>query len=173
MSLASERHEPVALHRSSRAGALALAAVVSCALFGKPGSAREPEPKAVPVTLAEVASQVDARATRLRNLPDLLRQDVEAELAAIDWQRAKVRRRYRLSAAVVTLSSATGERTLSASCVVSAAVRDDRGVLLAVVEGRARAEDAPAAAERAERDALAAAARSAIKAVPESIRLAQ
>jgi hypothetical protein len=162
----------MALRRSSRA--LGLVALVSSALLAEPGRAGDAKAARAPVTLAEVASQVDASATRLRNLTDLLRQDVEAELRAIDWQRAKVRRRYRISAALVTLSSTTtGEHTLRASCVVSAAVRDDRGVLLAIVEGRARAEDAPSAAERAERDALSAAARSAIKAVPESIRRAQ
>lgn len=160
--------------RSAGRRLAALLALAAPFLLATPGVARETRPDAAPVKLAEVASKVDAASTRLANVTDLLRHDVEAEIAAIDWTQAKLRRRYTLSAAVVRLESATtGERTLSASCTVSAAVRDDRGTLLAIVEGRARADDAANAAARAERDALAAAARSAIKRVPETIRLAQ
>jgi hypothetical protein len=76
---------------------------------------------------------------------------------------------------VVGLSSARIDpRNLAASCTISAAVRDaERGTLLVIVEGRARAEDAPAAAAEAERGALAGAVRGAITAVPEAIRRAQ
>lgn len=124
-----------------------------------------------PVTLGEVATSVAAKSTRLLNVADLLRRDAEAELAAIDWSKTRLRHRYTLSALIVRLDSAPlGERALSASCTVSAAVRDERGALLAIVEGRARAEDAATAGMEAERDALAAAVRSAIAAVPEALR---
>lgn len=127
-----------------------------------------------PVTLGEVSTSPAAGSTRLLNVADLLRHDAEAELAAIDWTHAKLRHRYTLSAVIVRLDSAPlGERALSASCTISAAVRDERGSLLAIVEGRARAEDAATAGIAAERDALAGAVRSAITAVPEAIRRLQ
>jgi hypothetical protein len=127
------------------------------------------------VTLAEVASGPAEGSTRLTNLGELLRHDVEAEIAAVNWKAAGLRRRYTLSAAVVRLSSARkGERAVLASCTVSTSVRDaERGTLLAIVEGRARAEDAPNAERAAERDALAGAVRGAISALPEAIRNAQ
>lgn len=125
------------------------------------------------VTLAEVASQVQPGATRLTNLTDLLRRDVEAAIAAIDWSKERVRRRYILSASLVRLETSVEDRTLRVSCTVSAAVRDDRGNLLAIVEGRALAEDTSSAAQSAEQGALSGAARGAIKAVPEAIRQAE
>ncbi len=128
-----------------------------------------------PVTLSEVAQNPAEGSTRLPNLAELLRHDVESELAAVNWKAEKLRRRYTLSAAVVRFSSAqSSERSVLASCTVSASVRDaERGTLLAIVEGRARAEDAPSAAIEAERDALAGAVRGAITALPEAIRQAQ
>jgi hypothetical protein len=123
------------------------------------------------VTLAEVTIS-GAESSRLVNLPDLVRHDVEAELAAIDWSKLGLRRHYKLSASVVRLSSArNGDQNLMASCTISAAVRDaERGTLLVIIEGRARAEDAPGAAAEAERGALAGAVRGAITAVPEAIQ---
>ena len=152
-----------ALRRSS------LSCVVALALSVIPvsGGAVPPKPG---VSLAEVASRIDPAKTRLTNLTELLRSDAEAELLAIDW--GKLRRRYAVSAALVRLdSTSTGERTLAAACTVSASVRDaDTGKLLFLVEGKARAEDASTAGARAERDALSAAVRGAITAVPEGLR---
>jgi hypothetical protein len=175
----------MAIHRSSRAvvcdvderrrvgrRAAALLALGAALLIAGEGAAQGPE--GAPVKLAEVSSQVDARATRLADVVGLLRRDAEGELAAIDWSKAPMRRRYLVSAVLVKLESArAGDHALRASCTVSAAVRDDRGELLAIVQGRAGAEGPPAAAAQAEREALAAAVRSAIAAVPESIRRAQ
>lgn len=126
------------------------------------------------VTLAEVTVS-GADGSRLENLPELVRHDVEAELAVIDWSKLGLRRRYKLSASVVRLSSSrTADQGLAASCTISAAVRDaDKGTLLVIVEGRARAEDAPSAAAQAERGALAGAVRGAITAVPEAIQRSQ
>jgi hypothetical protein len=169
--------------RLRRLPASARAALVLSVALGAPpaeGAARErPADVAVdpsgapPVTLAEVASQVEPSATRLGNLKEVLRREVEAELAAIDWSKESLRRRYRLSAAVVRLDTARAGGGLRISCTVSAAVRDDRGVLLAVVEGRARAdgdEGTGAGVATVEQGALAGAVRGAITAVPEAIR---
>lgn len=154
--------------------------LASVSLAARPAAAEEARaPKkelaaARPVTLGEVTTSVAASSTKLTNVNDLLRHDAEAELAAIDWSKTQSRHRYTLSALIVRLDSTPlGERALSASCTVSAAVRDERGSLLAIVEGRARAEDAAAAGIAAERDALAAAVHSAVIAVPEAIRRLQ
>jgi hypothetical protein len=159
--------------------AAALLGIALLALSARPAAAedaRAPADSAAsrPVTLGEVSTSAAAGSTRLTNVADLLRHDAEVELAAIDWTRAKLRHHYTLSAVVTRLDSAPlGERALAASCTISAAVRDERGALLAIVEGRARAEDAAAAGMAAERDALAGAVRSAITAVPEAIRRLQ
>ena len=157
----------------------ALVGIAVAALSARPAAAedaRPPKESAAlrPVTLGEVATSPAAGSTRLVNVAELLRRDAEAELAALDWTHTKLRHRYTVSALIVRLDSAPlGERALSASCTISAAVRDERGSLLAIVEGRARAEDAASAGIAAERDALAAAVRSAITAVPEAIRRLQ
>ncbi|APR79697.1 Hypothetical protein A7982_05044 [Minicystis rosea] len=128
-----------------------------------------------PVTLAEATSSVDPKSTRLRDVIGLLREDAAAALAAIDWSTLRLSRRYAVSASIMRLeTSTTGARALSSACAVSVAVRDlERGTLLFIVEGRARAEDAPDAAERAERDALRAAVNNAIAAVPNGLKRTQ
>lgn len=162
---------------------LSLSAALVAVLCAPPveSAPREPRPDGVTldprggqiVTLAEVASQVEPGATRLGDLKEVLRREVEAELAAIDWSKESLRRRYKLSAAVVRLETVHAGDGLRISCTVSAAVRDDRGVLLAIVEGRARAdgdEGAGAGLAVVEQGALAGAVRGAITAVPEAIR---
>ncbi len=137
-----------------------------------PAAVEEPR-RAAGVELGEVASRVDPSRTRIANVKELLRAEAESELASIEW--GKLRRRYLVSATVVKLDSTkTGERTLSVACTVSAAVREaDSGRIVFLVEGKARAEDAASEGERAERDALGAAARGAMKALPEGLRQAQ
>ena len=127
-----------------------------------------------PVTLAEATSSVDPKTTRLRDVVGLLREDAGAALAAIDWSPLHLSRRYAVSASIVRLeTTSTGTRSLASACSVSVAVRDlERGTLLFIVEGRARAEDGPDAAERAERDALRAAVQNAIAAVPNGLKRA-
>jgi hypothetical protein len=163
---------------SSRARLAAAVVGLIAAATSSSVEAHEPSPRApaAPVTLGEVSSDAAAAgASRLANVTDLLRLDAEAELSAIDWSKAAIHRRYTVSAVLVRLTSArVGDRALQISCTVSAAVRDtERGTLLAIVEGRARAEDLPAAAADTERDALAGAVRGAITALPKAILSAQ
>ena len=155
---------------SARALAPAAALFALCSLGLPPPGAAEPAP---PVTLTEVNTHVDPAATHLPDLKDLLRRSAETELRSIDWGTQGLRRRYRVSASVVRLESGRDGRVLTASCAVSAAVRDDRGALLAIVEGRARAEEEGSAPASAERGALEGAVHGAIKRLPEAIRQAQ
>lgn len=124
------------------------------------------------VLLKEATSRVQPGETRLGDVIPLLRADASAAIAAIDWGPLRLSRRYAVSATVTRLSTTpTGERSVASSCAVSAAVRDlDTGNLLFIVEGRARAEDSAASADRAERDALRAAVRGAVAALPDGLR---
>lgn len=177
------RRFPPAPRRSSAAAALApLAALAALSLAapalpapvaGPPVAPFAGEAAAPPITLAEVNTQVDPSATHLPDLKEILRRSAEAELKAIDWGKEGLRRRYKVSAAVVQLQSGRDGRLLRASCAVSAAVRDERGALLAIVEGRARAEEEGAAPASAERGALEGAVQGAIRRLPEAIRRAQ
>ncbi|MFO0761863.1 MAG: hypothetical protein U0359_35810 [Byssovorax sp.] len=167
----------MAFVRSAGAAVCAAAAL----LLPSSGTLSFAEPRAAPdrsatppVTLGEVAASPAEGSTRLSNLGELLRRDLEAELGAVDWKAEGLRRRYTLSAAVVRVSSAPdGDRNVRASCTVSASIRDaERSAVLAIVEGKAKA-DGPGAMDDAERDALAGAVHGAIRALPEAIRRAQ
>jgi hypothetical protein len=118
---------------------------------------------------------VDASAVGLPNVTDLLRQDVEAEIAATDWSKTPPRKQYKLSASVVSLEAAPiDKKTLRASCTVSVAIRDaKRNNLLAILEGRAKVDDTLSAGARAHRDALSGAVRGAMAAVPDAIQRTQ
>jgi hypothetical protein len=160
----------VALHPLSRnlRRALAGVAIGLAVLLATAADAREP----APVTLGEVATRVHS--PRLGDVVELLRRDAQTELAAIDWSKRGVRRKVSVSASLVRLDSVQERGLLRADATVSATLRDARtGALLAILEGRARAEDRPVAAAGAERDALAAAVRGAITAIPEAIRRMQ
>ena len=144
---------------------LAALVVGIAVLLSAPADAHGP----APVQLTEVASRVSSR--RLGDVVDLLRKDAQRELYAIDWQRQGVRRQVHVSAALVRLESTQDAKVLLANATVSATLRDARtGALLAILEGRAQAEDRPGEAAGAERDALAGAVRGAITAIPEAIR---
>jgi hypothetical protein len=130
---------------------------------------------ALPVSLAEVASRVDEAALGGQNAAEVLRKEVEAEIAAADWSKLPPRKQYKLSASIVSLKAESlDKKTLNATCTVSVAIRDaKRNNLLATLEGRAKVTDLASASARAQRDALAGAVRGAIAAVPEAIRQAQ
>jgi hypothetical protein len=158
---------------------LAVAIALSASVIAR-STLAEPRPPAPEaplggVALAEVASRVDPRATRMGDVVPLLRQEAAAAIAAIDWGTLRLSRRYAVAATAVRLSTTrTSERTLATSCVISASVREaDTGTLLFTVEGRALAEDQVASADRAERDALRAAVTGAMRALPEGLRRAQ
>ncbi len=143
-------------------------AALVCAAFAVSASPAGADAKK-PVTLGEVSASVASA-----SLPDaakLLRQDVEAALEAIDWSRSRGHgKRLTMSAALVRLDSVrTDGRGVRAKCTVSATLRDERGALVATLEGRADAEDDARATRRAERDALSVAVKGAVSRVPEAL----
>jgi hypothetical protein len=154
-----------------------MSAAASGALHGDPGAFSPPKagtaPKP-PVTVAEVESRVDAASLSLQNPTELLKKDVEAEIAALDWSKAPARRLYKLSAAIVALESTKIDGKMArTSCTVSVSIREAKGgTLLAIMQGRARVEDALTASAGAQRDALTGAVRGAVAGIPEAIRSA-
>lgn len=107
--------------------------------------------------------------TSLADPAGLLRDDVSQALAALDWGK-KPKQKYLVSASLVRLDGVPSERGRTASCTVSATLRTAKGgSVVAILEGRARAEDGPTSGSRAERDALAAAAKSTVRAVKDAV----
>ncbi|HEY4122872.1 MAG TPA: hypothetical protein VGM56_33640 [Byssovorax sp.] len=147
--------------------------VVVFTLVAAPASVASAEPVrgALPVVLGEVSASASSPA--LPDAPALFRRDVEAELGRIAFRRSANPRRFTLSASLVRLESSKSDaRAMKTSCVVSATLRDERGALLVVLEGRARAEDDPKNRADTERDALRVAVRSALTRLPEAVERA-
>lgn len=140
------------------------------------GDAVPPAPKSrrgmpAPVTLAEIATPPQAAGERAAGLREQIRKTAEAELAAIDWSGHSIRKRYKLSASVTKLDRKREGALSMATCTVTAAIRDaERGTLLAIVEGRARAEAQGSDAPTLESDALEGAVRGAITRLPATLR---
>jgi len=125
------------------------------------------------VVVSEVTSRVDEADTQLGDLTMHLRRDVERQLARIDWHKSGIERRYLVSASVTRLDSRAEDNHTTARCTVSTTVRDaDSGTVLAIIQGRALAEDDAGAEAEAERGALNGAAQGAVRAIPEAIRKA-
>jgi hypothetical protein len=124
-----------------------------------------------PLALGKVTTRVAPRDQALRNA---FRSAVERELASIDLSSIKPVKpadRYILSASLVKMeTSADGERART-TCVVSATLTRERGgALHAIIDGRARAEDAPSEARSVELSAMRAAVHSALVRIPDAIR---
>jgi hypothetical protein len=112
--------------------------------------------------------QITARAGKDRaRIAAELRKVLSEELAALDLGRVAARERWVLSASVVRLETRATAEGSESTCVISATL-ERAGALHAVVRGSARALDAPAG--EAESSALRAAARGALRRLPEALR---
>jgi hypothetical protein len=138
--------------------ALALVAVVATAHAAHAGGSGSTTTR---VRLAEV------HASDARHEP-LLRAATLDALDKLDLSRVPLRNEAVLSVALVKLDAETRGPTRSLTCVVSASLRGRRtGNLVAILEGRARAEGAGAMDPDG---VIAAAAQGAIARVPEALR---
>jgi hypothetical protein len=123
-----------------------------------------------PVTVDAVTSALDDVAAE-----DIVRDALQRELAAMDWDSLNVSAKYQMSAKVVRLhtevvpSSGTGSKAV-ATCTVSTVLLHERAGVVALLEGSAQAEDAPDAADRATRSAIDAAARGSLTGLRAAIR---
>jgi hypothetical protein len=145
-----------------RAAFFFLALVVALGLpIADAGAAPEP------VAIGEVSTSV------ARGDVDLgaeLRTMIADELRALDLRGVPPARAAILSASLVRMDVTASGATVSVACVLSATLRDaKRGVLFAVLEGRARGEDDPRRLRALERAAMQSAVRGALARVPEAL----
>lgn len=120
--------------------------------------------KAPPVSVGAVETTPPERA----NLKPLLQEAVEHELSQQDFGRTK--KKYVLSAALVTLDSTVGEKMITSTAVVSLVLRNQEQVLVASIKGSATAEDVRKNSAIAEKEAVRGAVRSAIGRVPKAVQ---
>lgn len=122
------------------------------------------------VALGEVGSRATERPEHTRTL----RQALQDEIDQIDFGRHRPRQRYVISAQLVKLESATDDQAVRATCVVSLVLRRERGSTLeAVINGRATVEETRSETESAKATALRAAAHSAVRRVPETVKASE
>jgi hypothetical protein len=120
-----------------------------------------------PVVAIEVHSQV---AREGRDLKGELKTLLQREVNAMDFKGAPRDARITLSASLLKLDVATENGKVRSSARVSVVVKNGRGAVQAVLQGRATAEDAIGASLRAEQGALEAAVQSAVKPLPSAVR---
>ena len=126
------------------------------------------EAEAMPATVAigYVSSEVVRSGV---DLSALLRTSFEEELPGLDLRRAAPRQ-VLLSASLMRLDAEASADKASVTCVVSAMLIDvKRGTVFAIVEGRARVENAKVAPSL-ERAAMSSAVRSALARLPEAMK---
>jgi hypothetical protein len=140
-----------------------LAPLVAIALVAVPASGATP-----PITIGEVTSAVVREDV---DMNALLRGVLEQELPGVDMGGRARQRPAVLSLALVRMDRAPAdENKAQVTCVVSATVRDkQKGALVAVLEGRARAENEERLVSLLERATLKSAVRGALARLPEAL----
>ncbi len=126
-----------------------------------------------PVAIGEVTSEVLREGV---DMPLAVRSVVEQELPAVDMG-GRAARPAILSVALVRMerapsadANASANKRTSVACVVTATVRDKRkGAIVAVLEGRARAENEERFVPLLERAVLKSAVRGALARLPEAL----
>ena len=122
--------------------------------------------KAPPIAAVEVTTKVSRKNV---DVPGIFRSEVLRQLRHIDVERSG-QEDLVLSASLLRLDTQrTGSRAQS-SCLVSATLQKKNGALVAVLRGRARAEDHVNAASDNEMAALRAAVRSTLRGIPQALR---
>lgn len=137
--------------------------VAAVALLGPLADAR-----ATPLALGEVTTRVSRQGV---DLPGAFRSAIVDELRRVDVSDAPSQERVVVSASLVRLDTETQGARARSTCVVSATLRKARGgALVAILQGKARAEDTAREIPSNELTALRAAVHSAVRGIPEAIR---
>jgi hypothetical protein len=117
------------------------------------------------VQLGEVTMQVPRKDLKA------FRETVKSELGRLDFSAVGNKEHYVLSAALVQMSTRSTDGQSESTAVVSATLRREKGGdLRAMIRGRAQATDDSAKSSAAERSAMQAAVRSALRRLPEALR---
>ncbi|HYO93790.1 MAG TPA: hypothetical protein VER33_04730 [Polyangiaceae bacterium] len=112
-----------------------------------------------------VLGRIDTRPSREAAVQQLLRSSIQEELAAADFGRSGAGKRYVLSARLLKLENAVQGHSVSSTCVISVLLESQQQVLVAVIRGRATAQDDSGNAAKARAAAVRGAVRSAISRV--------
>jgi hypothetical protein len=138
-----------------------LGALVSLSTHEKEAQAAER------LSLGEVSTSVTREGV---DMPGLLRALATEELRAVEASKAPRHKGAIVSVALVRMDSESSAKGSASTCFVSVVLRDPRrGVLIALLNGRARAEDGARAATSVERSAMQASLRSALSRIPEAL----
>jgi hypothetical protein len=142
--------------------------VVASILFACTADAAPPAPIAIGEVTSEVTREGVDVALELRTV-------VEQELPAVDMAGRPKPRPAILSVALVRLErAASADNKTTVACFVTATVRDKRkGAIVAVLEGRARAENEDRFALLLEHAVLKSAVRGALARLPEALDAAR
>lgn len=105
-----------------------------------------------------------------RDLEAELRSAVVDALAKQSLPRVPKHRRVVLDTSLTKLDTAVDRQAATASAEISMVLRDEaRGGIVAILKGRAKAETVPNAARIAEGDAIEAAVKGAVSALPKAL----
>jgi len=99
----------------------------------------------------------------------IARAAARCELASIDWEGAPMAAHFSVSIAVVEVTTERNGHSAIAASKVSATVHHAERGLVATLRGSGRAEDMDGRAARAERDAIDAATRGALRRLREAV----
>jgi len=151
------------------AGSVYRSALFALAAFAAPtGGAASASAREAPVAIGEVSSAVPRADV---DFGAVLRESAESELRGLDLSAVARKERSIVSLALVrmdTLATGTG---LSTTCVVSATLRSARGgTVFAILEGRARAENAAPHRRALEENALKGAVHGAMGGLKDALR---
>lgn len=100
---------------------------------------------------------------------EVVRRALEGELAAIDWTAERLEGRFTMNATVVELMTEEASFGVVAHSTVSTTLIHDKAGLVAAMKGRAHAEDERTAGDRAELNALDAAARGSLRGLRQAL----
>lgn len=119
------------------------------------------------ITLAQVTTKLSRPEI---DLPRLFRSEVTRQLQTIELQEVRRDEALILSASLVELETLRSGNLAKSSCVVSATLRKKHGgALVAILRGKARAEDSFTAKSENEIAALRAAVRSTLRGIPKAL----
>ncbi len=145
--------------------------VVASILFACSADAA-PTAATAPIAIGEVTSEVTREGV---DVVLELRTVVEQELPAVDMAGRPKPRPAILSVALVRMERvASADKKTTVACLVTATVRDKRkGAIVAVLEGRARAENEDRFAPLLEHAVMKSAVRGALAHLPEALDAAR
>lgn len=137
-------------------------ALIAFAVAATPAQATER-----PLITLEVFSQVTREE---RDLKEEFRGLLQQEVNALGLKNDRKKKYFTLSASLIQLDSSSESGKIRSSARVSMVLKNERGAVQAILQGKATAEDTSATTQQIERGALEAAVQSAVKPLPNAVR---